>query len=70
MAQDEARAIRRGRPPIAAYVSQLPACTVPTDLHDAVVRQALRRQVSVAQVVREALIFHLKTRDVKPISAQ
>jgi hypothetical protein len=52
---------RVGRPPIASKVSQLPACTVPADVHDAVIRQALRRDVSVAQVVREALVFHLKT---------
>lgn len=51
---------RRGRPSIAVSVSQLPASTVPTSVHDAVVREALRRDVSVAQVVRDAMISHLK----------
>lgn len=53
---------RGGRPAIANKVSQLPACTVPACVHDAVIRQALQRDVSVAQIVREALVFHLKTR--------
>ena len=53
-------ALRRGRPPIAAETSQLPACTVPAALHDAVAREAMRRDVPVARVVREALVFHLK----------
>jgi len=50
-----------GRPPIAPHVSQLPACTVPTSVHDAVSREALRRDVSVASVVRDALVSHLKS---------
>lgn len=53
---------RRGRPPIAASVSQLPAVTLPTHLHDAAIHEASRRGVPVAQVVREALFFHLKNR--------
>lgn len=52
---------RGGRPPLAAQTSQLPACTVPAALHDAVSREAIRRDVPVARVVREALVFHLKT---------
>lgn len=52
--------MKRGRPPIADSVSQLPATTVPTTLHDAASREALRRDVSLAQIVREALFFHLK----------
>lgn len=51
---------KRGRPSLAASVSQIPATTVPTDLHDAAVREALRRHVPVARVVRDALFFHLK----------
>lgn len=52
--------LKRGRPSIAVDVSQLPATTVPTSLHDAAIREALRRDVSVAQVVREAMFFHLR----------
>ena len=51
-----------GRPRLAPEVSQLPATTVPVPVHDAVIREAARRDVSVAQVVREAIVFHLKTR--------
>jgi len=64
MGRDEtaARSMNRGgRPPLAAQTSQLPACTVPAALHDAVSREAIRRDVPVARVVREALVFHLKT---------
>lgn len=64
MGRDEtpSGALRRGgRPPLAAQTSQLPACTVPAALHDAVSREAIRRDVPVARVVREALVFHLKT---------
>lgn len=50
-----------GRPPLADQVSQLPACTVPARLHDAAVAEATARRVSVAHVVREALVFHLET---------
>lgn len=53
---------RRGRPNLAPDVSQLPACAVPTPLYDAVAHEALRRDVSIAQVVRDALIYHLKNR--------
>jgi hypothetical protein len=53
---------RRGRPPLAERVSQLPATTLPLELHDAVTREALRRDVPVAQVVRDALVSHLKNR--------
>lgn len=49
-----------GRPSLAREVSQLPATTVPVRLHDAAIREALRRDVPVAQVVRDALISHLK----------
>lgn len=52
---------RVGRPPISAHTSQLPACTVPASVHDAIAREAVRRDVPVARVVREALVFHLKT---------
>lgn len=51
---------RRGRPRLASRVSQLPACAVPTSLHDAVALEAMRRDVPVAEIVREALISHLK----------
>jgi hypothetical protein len=64
MAQESAThtagAVKRGRPPLAPSVSQLPACTVPTPVHDAVIRESIRRDVSVARVVRDALISHLK----------
>jgi hypothetical protein len=50
-----------GRPRIADQTSQIPPTTVSTRVHDAVVSEAFRRDVSVAQVVRDALVFHLKT---------
>lgn len=53
--------MKRGRPRIALQVSQMPAVTVPALIHDAYTREALRRDVSVAEVVREALFSHLKT---------
>lgn len=59
----------RGRPPIAPSVSQLPACVVPTPLHDAIIREASLRDVSVAHVVREALFFHLKNTRLSEKSA-
>lgn len=64
MAQDPHRI---GRPPLAATVSQLPACRVPASLHDAVAREALRRDVSIARVMRDALVSHLQTRRVGPL---
>ncbi len=54
----------RGRPAIAEHTSQLPATTVPSPMHDAAIREALRRDVSVAQVVRDALFDHLNNRHV------
>lgn len=51
---------RRGRPRIAVCVSQLPACAVSTAVHDAVALEAIRRGVSVAHVIRDALFSHLK----------
>lgn len=62
MAQDQIGKVRRGRPPIAADVSQLPATTVPAAVHNALAREALRRDVPMAQVVREAIISHLENR--------
>lgn len=53
---------KRGRPPIAPEVSKLPASVVPAWVHDTVASEALRRDVSVAQVVRERLINGLKNR--------
>jgi hypothetical protein len=44
---------------IAAEVSMLPGVTLPAQMHDAVIQQALRRDVSVARVVREAILFYL-----------
>lgn len=61
---------RRGRPPISIERSQLPACTVPTSVHDAAIREALQRGVSVAQVVRDALFSHLKYSAQAQTSAQ
>jgi hypothetical protein len=61
---------KRGRPPLAATVSQLPACAVPAAVHDAVVREAIRRDVSVAHVVRDALISHLKNTRPSPLVAK
>jgi hypothetical protein len=60
---------RRGRPRIAVSVSRLPACTVPTALHDALSRKALRLGVSVAQVMRDALFFDLKNSAMATTSA-
>lgn len=62
--------MKRGRPRIAADVSQLPACTVPALMHDALAREALYRDVSVAQVIRDALFFHLKNSVMQGTSAQ
>lgn len=56
------REVKRGRPPLADEVSRIPAVTVPASLHDAVVREAARRDVPVAQIVREALISDLNNR--------
>lgn len=55
------KAIKIGRPALAAETSQLPATTVPASVHDAVAREAIRRGVSQASVVREAVVSHLKT---------
>jgi hypothetical protein len=60
---------RGGRPRVAAEVSMLPACTVATSIHDAACAEALRRDVSVARVVRDALFFYLKTRQQQTTSA-
>lgn len=64
------RLVKIGRPRIAAQVSMLPSCTVPSDLHDALIREALYRDVSVAEVVRDALVSHLKTSPMQGTSAQ
>jgi hypothetical protein len=53
---------RLGRPPLAPETTQLPACTVPSPVYDAVALEALQRGVSMAQVQREAVISHLKSR--------
>lgn len=55
------RTVKIGRPSLAAETSQLPATTVPAAVHDAVAREALRRGVSQASVVRDAVVSHLKT---------
>jgi len=54
-----------GRPPLAAEVSQIPATRVPAPIHDALIREASRRAVPVAAVVREAIISHLETRPAR-----
>lgn len=59
-----ALAVRRGRPPMAPVVSQLPATTVPAPVHDAAVHLAAQRGQPVAEVVREAVISHLKSHGV------
>lgn len=56
------RARGPGRPRMAASTSQLPATTVPTPVHDAVARVAVRNGVSVASVIRDAIVSHLKNR--------
>ena len=61
---------KRGRKPIAASVAQLPASAVPTEVYDEVCRRALRRGVSVASVIREILISHLKNTPKAQVSAQ
>lgn len=53
--------MKRGRPRIASQVSQMPAVVVPAVVHDAYAREALRRNVPMAEVVREALFSHLET---------
>jgi hypothetical protein len=45
---------------MAPEMSQLPATAIPAQIHDAIAREAVRRDVSVARVVREAVISHLK----------
>lgn len=50
---------RRGRPRLAAEVSNLPSTRVPAAVHDALVREASRRRIAVARVIREAVIRHL-----------
>lgn len=57
--------MKRGRPPIAPHTSQIPATTVPASWHDAVAREAVARDVPVAQVVREAIFCHLKNRQTE-----
>lgn len=57
----------RGRPPLAPVVSQLPATTVPVQVHDAVIRESVSRGVSVARVVRDAVISHLLIRQREEI---
>lgn len=59
---------RRGRPPLAARCSQIPATRVPTAVHDAAAREAIRRGVPVARVVRDALISHLQIRTRPAVS--
>jgi hypothetical protein len=61
---------RRGRPSVALVVSQLPATTVPAGWHDAVAREAIRRDVSVAQVVRDAVFSHLKNSGVAGVTSE
>lgn len=49
---------------MAKVRSQLPATTVPASVHDALVREAFRRDVKVAVVIREAVISHLNNRSL------
>jgi hypothetical protein len=53
---------KRGRPRLAPEVSQLPATTVPAHVHDALIREALKRDVSAARVIRDAVNSYLKNR--------
>ncbi len=53
---------QRGRPPMSAVRSQLPATIVPAAVHDALIKEAAVREVSVCQVVREAMISYLEQR--------
>lgn len=59
-----------GRPRLAPSTSQIPATLVPAFIHDAIIREALHRDVSVAEVVRDALVSHLKTSIMQGTSAQ
>jgi hypothetical protein len=42
---------------------------VPAALHDAVASESHRRDVSIAQIVREALVSHLKSRQADDATA-
>lgn len=61
MAQDSTREVKRGRPPIAAVVADLHT-RVPAPVYDAIAIEAIRRKVTVARVVREALEAHIESR--------
>lgn len=54
--------MKRGRPPLAAQTSTLSPVRCSVALHDRVIQEALRRDVSVAAVVREAIAVYLQTR--------
>lgn len=53
---------------MADAMSQLPACRVPSVVHDAAAREALRRGVSLARVQRDALITHLRITVARQVS--
>lgn len=57
-----------GRPPLSDSMSQIPATRVPSAVHDAAAREALRRGVPVARVVRDALISHLQITVTRKVS--
>lgn len=54
---------RRGRPRLQDGAESVPVCVyVPAPVHDAIVRDALARDVPVTQVYRESAISYLKNR--------
>lgn len=60
---------RRGRPRLAEGVETVPVTVrVPVDVHDALVRHALERQVPVADVYREAAAFSYSKIDKRHVS--
>lgn len=58
---------RRGRPRLQEGTESVPVCVrVPVPLHDAIVRDALARDVPVTQVYRDSAIAYLKNRQAHP----
>lgn len=56
---------RRGRPSLQPGTESVPVCVyVPVPVHDAIVRDALARDVPVTQVYRESAISYLKNRQL------
>jgi predicted HicB family RNase H-like nuclease len=61
--------VKRGRPKVAETISNL-TVRLDANVHDALIREALHRDVPVAEVVREALFSHLVNSPMQGTSAQ